>query len=125
VPAEVLAFELGSLGEVRHLVARAGERARLPEERVGDLVLAVNELASNSTKHGSGRGVLRVWRDRDTLVCEVRDRGRIGDPLVGRQRLDLDRDAGWGLWIVNQVCDLVQVRTGSDGTVVRALMRVA
>jgi anti-sigma regulatory factor (Ser/Thr protein kinase) len=81
-------------------------------------------LAANSALHGRGRGVLRVWRDQDTLVCEVRDRGHIHDPLAGRHKPDTAQRGGWGLWIVNQVCDLVQVRTGADGTVVRVLMRL-
>jgi anti-sigma regulatory factor (Ser/Thr protein kinase) len=106
-------------------VARAADRAGFVPQRTQDLVLAVNELAGNSTRHGSGRGVLRVWREDEMLVCEVRDRGRIADPLAGRQRPDHESEGGWGLWIVNQVCDLVQVRSGSDGTVVRAHMRAA
>ena len=111
--------------DVRHTVARAADRAGLGRERAHDLVLAVNELAGNSTRHGSGRGVLRVWRDDEMLVCEIRDRGRITDPLVGRRRPEPESEGGWGLWIVNQVCDLVQLRSGSDGTVVRAHMRTA
>ena len=122
-PVEVHSFEIDTLHEVRQIVARAGQRAGLREDRVEDLVLAVNELAANSTLHGRGRGVLRVWRDQDTLVCEVRDRGHIHDPLAGRYKPDAAQSGGWGLWIVNQVCDLVQVRTGADGTVVRAIMR--
>ena len=31
--------------------------------RVEDLVLAVNELATNSVRHGGGAGLLRVWQD--------------------------------------------------------------
>ena len=35
-----------------------------------------------------------------------------GDPLAGRERPAGLGDAGRGLWIVNQLCDLVQVRGG-------------
>ena len=122
-PAEALAFERDGLSDVRRTVARAADRAGFGPERAHDLVLAVNELAGNSARHGSGRGVLRVWRDEEMLVCEVRDRGRITDPLVGRRRPEPESEGGWGLWIVNQVCDLVQLRSGTDGTVVRAHMR--
>ena len=80
--ARLLGFELDTVGDVRRLTraVRGGARAR-PRE---DLVLAVDELAANSIRHGGGRGILRIWRDGGTLVCEVRDRGRIGDPLAGR-----------------------------------------
>jgi hypothetical protein len=37
------------------------------------LVLAVDEVATNSLRHGGGRGTLRIWRDADAVVCEVRD----------------------------------------------------
>ena len=69
--------------------------------------------------------MLRVWREADALRCEVRDRGRIDDPLVGRGEPDGDQIGGWGVWIAHQVADLVQVRSGRDGTVVRLRMRCA
>ena len=121
--AEVLAFERDGLSDVRQTVTRAADRAALRKPRTSDLVLAVNELAANSVRHGGGNGVLRIWREAEMLVCEVRDRGRIEDPLAGRRRPDMETLEGRGLWIVNQVCDLVQLRSGADGTVVRALMR--
>lgn len=81
------------------------------------------ELATNSVRHAEGLGVLRTWDTPDTLVCEVRDDGRIRDPLVGRARPREGQADGVGLWLVNQVCDLVQVR--SSGSVVRLHMRRA
>jgi hypothetical protein len=32
---------------------------------------------------------------------------------------------GWGLWMVNQVCDLVEIRSGDWGTDVRLHMRLS
>lgn len=113
-------FGSGSLAELRALVARHAVAAGLDQARAADLVLAVDELATNSLRHGGGRGTLRIWRDDGALVCEVRDAGRIEDPLVGRSRPALDRDGGRGLWMVNQLCDLVQLRSFPSGAVVRA-----
>jgi anti-sigma regulatory factor (Ser/Thr protein kinase) len=121
--AEVLAFERDGLSEVRQAVAAAAERSGFGARRMQDVVLAVNELAANSMRHGGGRGVLRIWREDDMLVCEVRDRGRITDALAGRRKPDTEALEGRGLWIVNQLCDLVQLRSGREGTVVRALAR--
>jgi anti-sigma regulatory factor (Ser/Thr protein kinase) len=112
-------FGPGSLVELRELVARHAAAAGLDPARAADLVLAVDELATNSLRHGGGRGTLRIWRDHGALVCEVRDPGRIEDPLVGRARPAVDRDGGRGLWMVNQLCDLVQLRTFPSGAVVR------
>jgi anti-sigma regulatory factor (Ser/Thr protein kinase) len=114
--------EHGRLPELRSLVYRRARAAGLEPYRTRDLVLAVNELATNSLLHGRGRGVLRWWRDPDSLVFEVRDAGFIEDPLVGRIRPGPDQTGGRGLWVVNQLCDLVQIRTSPTGTVVRVLM---
>jgi anti-sigma regulatory factor (Ser/Thr protein kinase) len=114
-----LGFGSGSLAELRQLVSRRAAAAGLDPVRVADLVLAVDELATNSLRHGGGRGTLRIWRDAGALVCEVRDAGHIEDPLVGRERPALDRDGGRGLWMVNQLCDLVQLRSFPTGAVVR------
>jgi len=54
----------------------------------------------------------------------VHDVGRITDPLAGRVRHGPD-DSGHGLWLVNQVCDLVELRSGDAGTTVRMHMRRA
>jgi hypothetical protein len=49
----------------------------------------------------------------------VEDHGRIRIPLVGRIRPEPDADSGRGVWIANQLCDLVQIRSSAAGTVVR------
>jgi anti-sigma regulatory factor (Ser/Thr protein kinase) len=117
--ADVLPFTSGTLAGVRRLVALRAADARLTEERSGDLVLAVNELATNSIRHGGGGGVLRIWQTGDTLICEVADAGRIADPLAGRRRPVSGQSGGHGLWLCNQVCELVQLRTFATGSVVR------
>jgi anti-sigma regulatory factor (Ser/Thr protein kinase) len=87
-------------------------------------VLAVNEVATNSIRHGGGVGAARVWRADGAIVCEIADAGRIEDPLVGRRRPDAGTIGGRGLWIANQLCELVQMRTFAAGTVVRLHMRL-
>ena len=121
-PADAAEHEitLDSLAEVRHLLATEAEAAGLSPSRVHDLVLAAHEVATNSVCHGGGSGVLRVWRDAGSLICEVRDHGRISmQPLVGRVRPSLGQRGGWGLWLANQLCDLVQLRELPHGSVVR------
>ena len=50
------AFDNDSLYALREAVAAHGSQAGLAEGRVGNLVLAVHELASNAVRHGVGRG---------------------------------------------------------------------
>jgi hypothetical protein len=42
---------------------------------------------------------------------------------VGRTPPSPDQRAGRGLWLANQLCDLVQIRSTEAGTVVRLHMR--
>ena len=115
-----IAFDSGTAGEVRALVAAEGARAGLLRSRLEDLILAVSEVATNSIEHGGGRGVARIWVDDGAVVCEVADRGVISDPLVDRRQPGADLSGPRGLWTVNQLCDLVQVRSSRDtGSVVR------
>lgn len=112
-------FDQHTLAGARGFVLRRALALGLDEGRAEDLVLASGEVASNSVQHGGGRGSLRLWGDGDRVVCEVRDHGQILDPLVDRQRPSGGQKGGWGLWIANQVCDLVQLRSLPDGVVAR------
>ena len=62
------------------------------------------------------------WEEDGTFLFEVRDGGRIDDPLAGRERPSDVRGGGRGLWLVNHLCDLVQVRSSQAGNVVRLHM---
>jgi hypothetical protein len=62
---------------------------------------------------------VRIWREDGAVLCEVAGPGRFDDPLAGRRRPLPTEVRGRGLWIVNQLCDLVQLRNRPDGNVVR------
>lgn len=117
--SEILDFGLGELSDVRQRAAAAAERAGLDPLGVADLVTATSELAANSVMHAGGNGTLRLWQEGPSLLVEVEDRGRIEEPLVGRLRPGIAQEGGRGLWIANQLCDLVQIRSGDAGTTVR------
>ena len=73
---------------------------------------------------GGGSGTLRCWRDGESLVCEVKDSGHIQAPLIGRRRPQPEACSGRGVWLVNQLCDLVQIRSNPTGSVVRVHKRL-
>lgn len=123
VQPEWKVFGVRALAEVREFVCERAERFGLDEQRAGDLVLALHEIASNSVVHGGGGGTLRVWQEDDTLICEVSDKGRPGHPLLGRERPASAQPGGRGMWLANQLCDLVQVRAFPHGSAVRLHMR--
>ncbi len=119
-----LAFDADSLGAVRDLVTGRAEEAGFDRETTDALVLAVNEIATNSIRHGGGFGAIRTWDDGGFLLFQVEDAGRIDAPLAGRRQPVLDEPGGRGLWLANQLCDLVQVRTFENGNVVRIHMAI-
>lgn len=118
-----LVFTGDATAWLRRLLGEWAAELELGHERTENLTLAVTELASNSVRHGGGGGTLRMWREEETLLVEVRDRGHIEEPLVGRIRPDPEQPAGRGLWLVNHLCDLVQIRSAHAGSVVRVHMR--
>ena len=121
----LMRFDRESLLSLRRRVARQAIAAGLRAESATEFVTAVNEVATNSVLHGGGGGTLRVWRQQGSVVCEVRDTGRYPDPLADRSRPGADSGDPRGLWLANQLCDLVQVRSFNTGSAVRLHMKVA
>jgi anti-sigma regulatory factor (Ser/Thr protein kinase) len=117
--ADLLPFARHDLAGLRSSVATLARHAGLSGEEVDGLVLAAHEVATNSVVHGGGAGELRAWGEADAFIVEVRDPGVITDPLVGRGLLSDVTEDGRGIWMANQLCDLVQVRSSSAGTTVR------
>jgi anti-sigma regulatory factor (Ser/Thr protein kinase) len=104
---------------VRRTVRAYARSCGLDTEQVENLELAASELASNCIRHGGGSGSLAMWRDPDAVVVEFTCPGRFIDPLAGRRRPDPLGKGGMGLYLVQQLCDLVQIRTGPAGTTAR------
>src|SRR5215467_14219691 len=114
--AQVISYET-SLRQVRHLVASRGAALRMVGERITNLVIAAGEITANTLCHTGAGGTFWVWHTGEEIICQTRDRGWIADPLAGRRRRSPE-DPGHGLWVVNQVCDLVEIRTSrAAGTV--------
>ena len=121
-PADAARLRFGEeaeLASLRRFVVAELARHGVAGDRRSDLTIVVNEIASNSLRHGSGDGELAIWRAGPRVVCEIRDGGSFDDPLADRRLPATDRAGGRGLWMANQLCDLVQVRSFDSGTVVR------
>lgn len=124
-PAPEFRFDAGTLGELRDLIRRYGREQEIDETTIENLVIGVNELATNSVRHGGGDGTARLWRENGVLVCEIRDRGKITSPLAGRTTPPISALRGRGLWLANHICDLIQIRSLPDGTRARAHVAIA
>lgn len=120
--AQVLGYET-SLRQVRELVNRHSEALSMADDRITNLVIAAGEITANTLRHTSAGGTFWIWHTGEEVICQVQDQGWIDDPLAGRRRR-APEGPGHGLWVVNQVCDLVEIRTSqAAGTVIRLHMR--
>lgn len=114
-----LTFGAWQLHDVRVAVEHTLLTAGYGRERAEDVVLAVNEVATNAVEHGATDATLYLWMDGDGFVCEVHDRGTLRDPLPGLQAPHPSDPRGRGVWIARQLCDTLHVWTDSGGTHVR------
>ncbi|TCO44486.1 anti-sigma regulatory factor (Ser/Thr protein kinase) [Kribbella antiqua] len=122
--AERWEFRLADLGQVRQWVNAQASSHGVSRDRLDDLALALHEICTNSIRFGGGRGTLSVWIADGSLICDVADEGLIDDLLVGRVLPPLDGLGGRGVWLANQLCDLVQLRSGDGFTQVRLHTRL-
>ena len=121
-------FDSGTLYALRAAVQAHASRVGLSEDRAGEVVLAVHELAANAIAHGAGHGRLRMWDQAGALSCEIVD----GGPASSSGPADADGPAsaddppavtdpwpaadGHGLWLVQLVADELDLRSGPRGT---------
>jgi len=120
--AQTFGYET-SLRPVRALVAKLGGDLGMAIDRITNLVIAAGEITANTLRHTSAGGTFWIWHTGEEIICQVQDQGWITDPLAGRQRRPPE-ESGQGLWVVNQVCDLVEIRTSQTaGTIIRLHMR--
>ncbi len=113
----------GDLRALRRAVIDDPRLAALSRTRREDLVFAVNEAATNVMVHGDGHCTTRIWHDGTSVVSEVSCDTEVSDVLAGRQRPPADSSSGRGLWLINQLCDLVELRSNGAGTTLRMHVR--
>jgi anti-sigma regulatory factor (Ser/Thr protein kinase) len=121
-PPQAAHFRFGAvddLARLREFVTSQAAAAGVRSGRIEQLVLAVNELATNTLEHTTGEGVLNTWTEPGVLVVQVDDTGHIIDPLAGRLPPSELGERGRGLFLVNMMCDLVRLHTTPEGTTLR------
>jgi hypothetical protein len=136
--AERLTLDRPDLHWLRRLVTDYACQARLPDEYLQRLLVAVTEVVSNAERHGAPPIVLTMWADPEDrgLVCQIDDHGRWEPgadagllpprgvpPAGGTASPRADGPGRFGLWAVRLLCSLVQIRTGDQGTTVRLRLR--
>ena len=125
-PAHSVVLQVSRVDELlatRRLLRAQAQLAGLSADRAERFTLACHEAIANALRHGGGRADVHLWREADTLVCDVRSPGGFGDLLAGRRAADPGSATGRGLLLINEICDLVQLSATSKGATVQ--MRVA
>lgn len=113
------------LPAVRRFIAAHARRCRIDDDAIGDLVIAVNEIATNAVRHGSPIAELRLWNDGDRLIAEIHDSGTWAPAAEpGTSPPPVGAEGGMGLWVARQICSAVRISTGISGTVVRLELSV-
>ncbi len=112
-------FTADTLLNLRGEAARFALRNGMPAGRTAQFVTALNEIATNSILHGGGSGTIRMWRQAGKVIAEIHDAGVFDRPLADRHTPEDGTIDARGLWLANQLCDLVQIRRMNDGTVFR------
>lgn len=123
-PARTMRFDTYRLVKLRAEVIRFATASGVSIPRATQFVTAVNEVATNSIVHGGGHGGLSLWRTDAAVVAEISDTGAYDVPLGDRVRPGEQATDARGLWLANELCDLVQIRTVPTGTVVRLHVKI-
>jgi len=103
----------------------------MPQTRVEAASVAIVEACLNAMEHGGGRMSVRVAGEggegdngRRRLVVEVEDHGRGFDPLTAprntaSQVLGCASKRGWGLTLIRELMDEVEIFSEPGQTIVR------
>jgi serine/threonine-protein kinase RsbW len=112
------------LQAARRLAEEAADEHGLDEDARFRLTLAANEAVANAIAHGSPSAVatvlVRVCGDRDGVRFEVRDRGTFSAAVPASEGL---AQRGRGIPLMAALADEVDLKPGTDGTLVRLLVR--
>ncbi|GAT71181.1 anti-sigma regulatory factor [Planomonospora sphaerica] len=106
------------LSKVRTFVTAQAATLGISDDDTELLVFAVNEVATNAVQHGGGTGEIRLHRHEGKIICDIGDPGHLTGGFTGHPP-PTEPHHGRGLWVVRQLCDLVEIHTRRRGTVVR------
>jgi MEDS: MEthanogen/methylotroph, DcmR Sensory domain len=120
-PAHAAAFEFdGDLRGLRRFMAGRAAEYGVEGDRADMLVLAVSEVGAYLKSRPPGVATVRTWEQPGAVVCDFRQPGgSITDPFLGLRPAELEPSDGDGLWLTNQICDWMEVRSGPGGCAIQ------
>lgn len=119
-PMNEMKFTAEHLPGVRRFAEEHARRYKVDDGLIGDLVIAVNEIATNAVRHGSDHAELRMWTEDGRVIAEIHDSGTwYLSAAPGATPPPPEAEGGMGIWVARQICSAVSISTGDSGTVVR------
>jgi anti-sigma regulatory factor (Ser/Thr protein kinase) len=109
-------------------VETVGGALGMPQTRVEAASVAVVEACLNAMEHGGGPMVVRMSADNSggnpCLVVEVEDQGQGFDPTAAPRNSasrvhGCTSKRGWGLTLIRELMDEVQIRSNPGKTLIR------
>jgi serine/threonine-protein kinase RsbW len=103
----------------------------LGEEQTAEVSMALIEACINAFEHGKNKDNnihIRFILKEDALVIEIRDRGKGFDsskvemPEIAK-KLHSERKRGWGLQLMRELMDDVQIESSQEGTVITMIKK--
>jgi serine/threonine-protein kinase RsbW len=126
----------GSVSELDRLAAEVGDFCRanaLDEDAEFDLNLVLEELFTNSVRHGGCAGQspaarIRLNREADGIAIVYRDRGVAFNPLDAPEAnihapLEERRPGGLGIHLMRQIMTGLEYRRADDENVLEMMRR--
>lgn len=118
--------DLDNLGRVRDFVEAAAGAINMSSDRVGELLLAVDEAVSNIIMHGftantDGDIEVLVNDQPEKLVISIRDNARLFDPTkkpetdVAVSPLEREQAGGYGIYLITHLVDQITYQVTQDG----------
>ncbi|WP_326824714.1 ATP-binding protein [Streptosporangium sp. NBC_01756] len=111
---------VGGLAELRGQVRVFLKPAGLDEMREMNFLLAVSEAINNVLDHAGTAGAVTLRRTADQVVAEISDQaGLLTDTKAGMTPPPVGSRRGYGLWLMRQMCDEVEILCDPAGSTVR------
>ncbi|MEV0237702.1 ATP-binding protein [Nonomuraea sp. NPDC050786] len=103
---------------IRELVRIHGEHHGLNGEQLEDLVLVVNEAVTNVLDHGGKAGRVTARGHGHGVILEILDvGGRLTPEHLAAATVDPTASHGFGLWVIQHLCDDVTLEDTASGSV--------
>jgi anti-sigma regulatory factor (Ser/Thr protein kinase) len=107
------------LAELRRRLRSWGASTELSDGDTDDIVIAVDEIATNALEHGQPPARVRGWSTADALFVRIDDHGHNGIPATtGYIRPPTNARRGRGIWMARHLADVLTTHNGPSGTTV-------